>query len=217
MSLLIDDIPMSICRVGTTLMWDVDCDCEADEIFDISVSFKSILTIFAMLNGKSLIDNEKQWCMLRMFYLDNVPQNHQTAAEFASEFMQCGKGIAEPTRKEKPLYSWEQDGDYIYAAINQAFDGILDKEPDLHWWRFVNCFANCTDEKYRINEIICNRAAHLHPNTKKGIPTKEQKEARRLYPEIYILRENRKTDDETMNKAKELERLMNNKGQESCQ
>lgn len=205
MNFLVDDLPTAVVRVGDSLMWDTEAD-EVDEVFDISVSYRSILAIFEMLNGNILTDQEKQVCMLRMFYLDNLPDDLQAAAELASEFMQCGKGIVDKNHKEPCYYSWTQDGDYIYAAINQSFNGILDKEPDLHWWRFVNCFMNSTNENYRINEIICNRAAHY-----KRKATKEQKEARRLYPEIYVLQGKRSTDNETINRAKELEKLMNAK------
>lgn len=203
MSLLTDNLPMAICRVGDVLMWDTEAD-NADEVFNIAVSYRSILAIFDMMNTPGLTDREKQWCMLRMFYLDNVPQDYNRADELANEFMQCGKGIVDKKQKEPCYYSWTQDGDYIYAAINQTFDGILKKEPDLHWFEFVNCFMCCTNPELRINEIICNRAAYH-----KGKTTKEQKEARRLYPEIYVLRETRKSDNETTNRAKELERLMN--------
>lgn len=202
MSLLTSDPPMAVCRVGDALMWDTQSD-EADEVFDIAVSYRSILDIFEMLSGISLTDSEKQWCLLRAFFLDNVPEDWEQAAILAGEFMACGKDATESRSKEKAVYSWRQDGDYIYAAINQSFNGILDKEPDLHWWRFVNCFMNI-NEDCRINEIICNRTAH-----RKGKATKEQKEARRLYPEVYVLQETRKADSAVTNRAKELERLMN--------
>lgn len=204
MSLLTENLPMAVCRVGNALMWDSDTDIdEADEIFDISVSNRSILAIFKMLNGRGLTDREKQRCMPRMFYLDNVPEDYQQAAELASEFLQCGKGVSNNANKDPCFYSWGQDGDFIKAAINQSFSNILHHEPDLHWWEFVNCFMNI-NENCRINEIICNRAAHY-----KNKATKEQKEARKRYPEIYILQEVRKIDNEAINKAKELERLMN--------
>lgn len=202
MNLLTRDLPEAVCRLNDTLMWNTEAD-NADEVFDIAISYRSILDIFAMLDSRGLTKNEKQWCMLRMFYLDNVPTDYENAARLAAEFLACGKGTVAPTHKEAPLYSWEQDGDYIYAAINQSFDGILDREPDLHWWKFVNCFMNIRED-CRINEIICNRAAH-----RKGKATKEQKETRRLYPEIYVLRDTRKTDGATVNRAKELEKLMN--------
>lgn len=204
MSLLNSDPPTCLCRIGNSLGWDTEIDIDtADEVFDISVSFRSILDIFSVINGTLFTDREKNICMLRMFYLDNVPSDHQTAQEMALEFMACGKGMVKSKSTEPCYYSWTQDGDYIYAAINQSFNGILDNDPDLHWWKFVNCFMNI-GENCRINEIICNRAAHY-----KNKATKEQKESRRLYPEIYILREHRKTNTEATDRAKELEKLMN--------
>lgn len=184
MSLLTDDMPTAVCLIGDALMWNTEIfEDDADEVFDIAVSNRSILEIFKMQFGKALTDGEKQWCLLRMFYLDNVPDDHNAALELACEFMSCGKGTVDKGHNEPSYYSWTQDGDFIRAAINQSFSNILHHEPDLHWWEFVNCFLNI-NENCRINEIMCNRAAH-----RKNKATKEQREARRLYPEIYILKE----------------------------
>lgn len=208
MSLLSSRPPTSVVRIGTELMFDTDTYVEPDEVFDIAVSYGSILEIFSMLNGNGLTDNEKQICLLRAFYLDCVPEDLQQAYGLAVEFMACGKGVEDKKSKEKPLYSWEQDGDYIFAAINQTYNNILNSEPDLHWWKFINCFINLVQE-CRFNEIINNRAAHRKPNLKANIPSKEQKEARRLYPEIYVLKEHRVSDTETLDKLRDLEKIMN--------
>lgn len=203
MNLLASDPPEAVWLVGDALMWDTEADGDADAVYDIAISYRSILAIFDMLEDRGLSEREKAVCLLRMFYLDNLPDDVDTALELAIEFMAYGKGTVDARKPEPQSYSWTQDGDYIYAAVNQSFNGILDAEPDLHWWRFVNCFMNI-NEDCRINDIICNRAAH-----RKGKASKEQKEARRQYPEIYILHRERTTDNETMNRAKELEKLMN--------
>lgn len=210
MSLLTSRPPTSVVRIGDELMFDCDTYDEPDEVFDICITYSSILAIFIMLNSTALTDREKQVALLRAFYLDNVPSDSVQAYDLAIEFMACGKGVDTGSAKEKPLYSWEQDGDYIYAAIDQSFNGILDKQPDLHWWKFINCFANIGE--CRFNEIVSNRAAHRKPNAKNNIPSKEQREARRLYPEIYVLKESKKVEvkADADDPLKALEALMNN-------
>ena len=203
MNLLTDRLPSEVWRVGDELYFDTDAPGDPDEVYDIAISYASIINIFAMLQHQGLTEFEKKLTMLRAFFLDRVPDDTERAGELCYEFMACGAGAED--KKDIQYYSWEQDGNYIYTAVNQSFSGVLDKEPDLHWWLFIAYFMDLTDG-CRFNEIVANRYAH-----KKGKATKEQKEARRQYPEIYVLKHIRKTDTETLDRAKELERIMNAK------
>lgn len=202
MNLLLSEPPLSICEIGGELFFDSEITAEPDKVFDIAHDYRSILEIMQIFQNKKYIVQEQFWIALRIFYLDNLPDDKDEALILMNRFIDCDTEWKE-NKVNVRVYDWEQDGTIIYTGINKTHNNILKSYPDLHWWEFVAYFTDMTGE-CQFNDITSNRLAH-----KKGKATKEQKEARRLYPDIYVLKENRKTDDETINRAKELEKLMN--------
>lgn len=202
MNLLTCDSPIAVCEVDGELFFDSEITIVPDKTYDIACDYRSILDIMQMFQNKKYIVQEQFWIALRIFYLDNLPDDKDEALIMMNRFIDCDtewKDSKTPIR----TYDWEQDGTAIYTGINKTNGNVLRLNPNLHWWEFVGCFMDMTGE-CQFNDITSNRIAH-----KKGKATKEQKEARKLYPDIYILRENQRPDNETANRAKELERLMN--------
>lgn len=208
MNLLNCELPTSICLIDEDLQFDVDIDHEkVDSVYEIATDYRTILDIMIMYEDGTLTPQEQAYCMLRMLYLDNIPEDEQKAFELAMLFLNCGENDTKKSNTYQSnngsLYSWSQDGNYIYAAINQSHNDILERVPDLHWWKFVNCFQNIKED-CRFSEILCNRLAY-----KKKKMTKEQKTARKEFPEIYVLNNARKIDKVTEARADEFERLLN--------
>lgn len=199
MNLLTSDPPVGVCVVDGELRFDFECDSPIDH--DIAHDYRSILDIIGIFHDERYTVPQRLGLALRVFFLDNLPDDHDKALAIMNRFIDCD--IEHTTKTNHRTYDWQQDGTAIYTGINKTNNYILDREPYLHWWKFIACFMDMTGE-CQFNDITSNRLAHS-----KGKATKEQKEARRQYPEIYVLHEHRKIDDETENRAKELEKLMN--------
>ena len=221
MNLLIDKPPTSIIDINGTLYFDTDEMSYEDSLFKgecptfaFNCDFMSIIDIFTMFEMAELPDSIKAQCAMEMFYVDDIPGDIEQAYLKAMEFMNCEKNKdktqedadRETARQNKygKLYSWVQDGNAIYGSINYSHNDVLAKNPDLHFWDFYNKFMNLKED-CKFNEIISNRLAH---KLKKA--TKEQKEARRDFPETYVLKSERKVDNEAVKRMKELERMLNN-------
>lgn len=199
---------MAVVELDGTLAFDTDYGGDATKVYEIATDYRTVIDIMVMYESDDLIPQDKTLCMLRMFYLDNIPADMEQAAELAMRFLDCDES-SDNTQNAKTvalgkLFSWEQDGNYIYAGVNQSHDHILERVPDLHWWLFKNCMWNL-QEGCRFNEIVSNRAAH-----KQNKATKEQKQARKDYPEIYVLRSVAKASATQINKLKQFESMLNN-------
>lgn len=83
---------------------------------------------------------------------DVVPENKEEAAEALLAFYSGGKitekkasGKKKKPRKNRRIYSFEYDSEYIYAAFLQAY-GIDLADVKMHWFKFKALFAALPDE-----------------------------------------------------------------------
>lgn len=202
MNLLMSEPPIAICEIKGNLLFDFEINNTPDSIFDIAYDNKTILEILDIFQNEKYIIQERFWIALRIFFLDNIPEDKDQSLGIMNRFIDCDTEWKE-NKTNIRTYSWKQDGTAIYTGINKTNNNILKIYPDLHWWEFMACFMDMTSE-CQFNDITSNRLAH-----KKGKATKEQEEMRRLYPEVYIMHENKNNNDKISKKSKELQELEN--------
>jgi len=212
MNLLIDGFPTEIIDVNGTLYFDTDTLSDEDNEYEgvcthyqIITDYKAIIDIFMMYEDNALTDEEKAYFMLKMLYIDDIPADTMKAFNKAMEFLNCGKqeDSSKSSKINSRLFSWEQDGNYIYSAMNYSHNEILKREPDLHWWEFYNKFMQLKED-CKFNDIVNNRLAY-----RKGKMTNEQKAARREFPDMYILKDQRRIDNKAIEEIKRMEDMLN--------
>ena len=83
---------------------------------------------------------------------DTIPENKEEAAEALLAFYSGGKitekkasGKKKKSRRNRRIYSFEYDSEYIYAAFMQAY-GIDLADVKMHWFKFKALFAALPDE-----------------------------------------------------------------------
>lgn len=83
---------------------------------------------------------------------DVIPENKEEAAEALLAFYSGGKntekkpsGKKKKSRRNRRIYSFEYDSEYIYAAFLQAY-GIDLADVQMHWFKFKALFAALPDE-----------------------------------------------------------------------
>lgn len=133
---------------------------------------------------------------------DTIPENKEEAAEALLAFYSGGKntekkpsGKKKKSRKNRRIYSFEYDSEYIYAAFLQAY-GIDLADVKMHWFKFKALFAALPDECL-MSKIMGWRALEIT----KDIPEASRKRYAEL-KETYRLPLSQ-TEEEKIRAAKE--------------
>lgn len=82
------------------------------------------------------------------------------------------------SRKEKNIYSFEYDDEYIYSAFLSQYKVDLQDIEYLHWWKFKAMFKGLSEDN-KIVEIMKFRS--------KDLTTIKDKEERKFYKEMQEL------------------------------
>ena len=101
------------------------------------------------------------WVKIELLFSDDVPEGYRLplalglafdAVPENKEFYSGGKnaekkasGKKKKSRKNRRIYSFEYDSEYIYAAFLQAY-GIDLADVKMHWFKFKALFAALPDE-----------------------------------------------------------------------
>lgn len=192
MNLLIDVVPTTVDIEGT--------DYEINSDFRISILFE------LLMQDNSIGEEEKIFSALGLYY-SIIPENIKEAIEQMLWFYRCGKDIRKSKGNGKgksstPIYSFEHDDDYIYAAFMDQYNIDLQDIGYLHWWKFKAMF-NGLKEDNKIVKIMEYRSMDLSK-----IKDKEQKAYYKKMQELYKI----PISKEEENKLKEIEKALLSSG-----
>jgi len=108
---------------------------------------------------KDLREEIKIPVALQMIF-PTIPQDINEATEYMMWFYRGGKEIKQSKGKDKgkdkEVYSFRHDDDYIYSAFMQCYGIDLLAIDYMHWWRFRALFRALHDCKF--TEIMGYRA-----------------------------------------------------------
>lgn len=119
----------------------------------IRADFRQSIQFELMMQDTATSDEEK---LLRglMLYYGHIPEQIDEAVDKMLWFYQCGsedlKSNEGKSRTHEPIYSYEYDDGYIYAAFRDQYSINLQTTEFLHWWEFKALFAGLKQD----NEII---------------------------------------------------------------
>lgn len=140
---------------------------------------------------------EKAAQLLGLCYVRAVPPTLEQAARAMTEFYMGGrrrsreagaKQSGEAAAAKKPIYSFQHDAPYIYAAFLTQY-GIDLTAADLHWWQFQALF-DALGEENMIVKIMEYRSADLG-----RIKDKHQKAFYRRMKAAYALPDTRSEEE----------------------
>lgn len=110
----------------------------------INTDYRTWVLIELMLNDYQLSEPEKIAGMLQLAF-DLQPSIYMLEETLAAVlwFYQCGQEIRHTGSSDdrgggyaEPVYSFEHDADYIYAAVLDQYGIDLQEHEHLHWWKF---------------------------------------------------------------------------------
>lgn len=176
--------------------------------YSINWDFRTSMLYELLIQDDEVPDGRKIEEALKLYY-PRIPQNRKAAVERIIWFYRCGKtdkpGIIQRTAEEtderqKPVYSFEYDADYIYGAFMGQYGIDLSTAENLHWWKFRALFKSL-DDSCEIVKIIGYRGIK--------ISGKMSKEQRAFYKKMQALHALPASQKEREQNNRLVEALMN--------
>lgn len=138
---------------------------------DINSEFQVGITIMEIFERTDLTEREKVQVMVGILFVEDIePEHMQEAAEKAVWFLNLGEMDSSSNQGVDygRLYSWEQDGRFIIAAIDKVLGRSCRRE-QLHWWEFISAF-------YEIGECTFSTIVNQRKLKKKGKQSEADRE-----------------------------------------
>lgn len=171
MNLLIDGAPTEI-YIG-------------DLKYKINYDFRYGLLFEELMNNKEISDLEKGQLALKLYLENQFIEDYEEAINQIFNFYLCGKEIKNTqTKKQNPVFSFEEDAGLIFAAFKEIYNIDLVEE-ELHWWKFKALFEALPDT-CQFRKVIGYRAIKISSNM-----TDSEKKFYREMKKIYSLPDNR--------------------------
>lgn len=131
--------------------------------YEINSDFRTSIKFEIMMSNATLPDQGKIISALKLYY-KKIPHDITKAVEEMLMFYRGGQGQEENKGSKKgsskPVYSFDYDSDYIYAAFLAQYGIDLQSIEYLHWWKFKALFQSLNDTN-KIVKIMQYRAMEI--------------------------------------------------------
>lgn len=130
--------------------------------YPVHTDYRDWIRFELLLKDRSVSDQEKILLMLDWFE-DTLPPPDARAIEALLDFYCCGQKPrqAEPHAKaQKPVFDYEQDFPFLYAAFIQVYGIDLHQTDYMHWWQF-RALMDSLPQETQLSKVIGYRAVDL--------------------------------------------------------
>lgn len=149
----------------------------------INTDFRVFILFELLMQDSELNIEEKTITAFQLFFDEEV--DLEKGLECILWFYRCGKEEKKSTqkqgKKEKQIYSYEFDDEYIYSAFLQQYNINLNSIKYLHWWEFKALFQGLNDNTQFV-KIMGYRSVDLGK-----IKDKEEKKRYKELQKLYAL------------------------------
>ena len=167
----------------------------------IRTDFRESIKFELLMQDSKLNEEEKVKLALNLYYNLNDITDIKKAVEDIIWFYKGGKNekenvdkeVKKSNSKEKQIYSYEFDAEYIYSAFMEQYNIDLNSIRYLHWWKFKALF-NSLNENVLFSKIMGYRAIDLAKIKDKSMK-KQYKKLQELYKLPDMRTEQEKEDD----------------------
>lgn len=181
--------------------------------FEINSNFRNSILFEELILNEDINKEEVQDKAIQLYYKQPIIQSYRPLAlQGIIWFYSCGRSEEEETQgrkenynsKQKNIYSFKYDDEYIYSAFLDQYGIDLQDIDYLHWWKFKAMFKSLKSDN-KIVEIMGYRSMDLN-----SIKDKEQKAFYKKMQDLYKLPEIINKDE--LEKQKALEEALLNGG-----
>lgn len=165
----------------------------------IRTDFRESIKFELLMQDNTIKDSDKVIIALNLYYYEPEKiTNIKTAVDDMLWFYKCGKDIKKKEekdtnqqagKKEKQIYSYEFDAEYIYSAFMEQYNIDLNSINYLHWWKFKALFTSL-NENVLFSKIMGFRTINLSK-----IKDKSMKEYYKKMKKIYALPDMRSEEE----------------------
>ena len=165
----------------------------------IRTDFRESIKFELLMQDTTIKDSDKVIIALNLYYYEPEKiTNIKTAVDDMLWFYKCGKDIKkkeekdtnqQAEKKEKQIYSYEFDAEYIYSAFMEQYNIDLNSINYLHWWKFKALFTSL-NENVLFSKIMGFRTINLSK-----IKDKSMKEYYKKMKKIYALPDMRSEEE----------------------
>lgn len=153
---------------------------------EFNTDFRISILFELLMQDREISKKEKIIQSLQLYYPNFLQiKDYEKAIDNMLWFYSCGKELANSKkttkRKQKQIYNYEFDAEYIYSAFMQQYRIDLQDIEYLHWWKFKALFDGLM-ENTQFVKIMGYRALDI---TK--IKDKKEKKRYKELQEIYKL------------------------------
>lgn len=171
----------------------------------LRTDFRESIKFELLMQDNNLDEQTKVMQALKLYYYDmSKIDNLKEAIEDILWFYACGKKKQKVDenkkegKKNKQIYSYEFDDEYIYSAFMEQYKIDLNSIKYLHWWKFKALFNNL-NENIQFSKIMSYRAMDLSK-----IKDKDMKKQYRKLKTLYALPDMRSEEEKESDFADEL-------------
>ena len=165
----------------------------------IRTDFRESIKFELLMQDNSISDADKIKLALNLYYYE--PEKIQDVKKAIKDilwFYKCGKEDKNVdneneenniNNKQKQIYSYEFDAEYIYSAFMEQYRIDLNKIKYLHWWKFKALLISL-NENILFSKIMGYRAMNINK-----IKDKDMKKHYKKMKKIYALPDMRSEEE----------------------
>lgn len=141
-------------------------------IYDINYDYKTAIKTLMAFEDNELTQSEKYYILLNNIYKDKIPRNDEIEAiRKGIKFLNLGVEEQDSDNKNSQrIYSFNKDSSYIYSGISQTHKVDIEKETNLHFWKFMSLFMDMKPE------CMFGELVYYRKRKQEGKLTKEEKQ-----------------------------------------
>lgn len=165
----------------------------------IRTDFRESIKFELLMQDNSISDTDKIKLALNLYYYE--PEKIQDVKKAIKDilwFYKCGKEDKNVdseneennvSNKQKQIYSYEFDAEYIYSAFMEQYKIDLNSIKYLHWWKFKALLISL-NENILFSKIMGYRAMNINK-----IKDKDMKKHYKKMKKIYALPDMRSEEE----------------------
>lgn len=174
---------------------------------EMRTDFRESVKFELLMQDAEISEEDKIMLTLNLYFYDpETISDIERAIEDVLWFYRCGKPLKKSEgsknedieEKQKRIYSYEFDDDYIYSAFMEQYGIDLNSIEYLHWWKFRALF-NSLNEDTQFARIMGYRSTNLAK-----IKDKETKAMYKRMKKIYALPDMRSDEEKEADFANQL-------------
>lgn len=126
--------------------------------YAISTDFRVVLDICCTLTDETMLEGERAYSALFIFYKGKIPKDYDTALREMYNFLRAG--TADDGKDSPTLVHWEKDYPIIISAVNRVLGQECRALPYMHWWTFVGAYMEIGECLF--SEVVNIRDKQAH-------------------------------------------------------